>query len=327
MAVASGAAYLALGSDTGGSVRIPAAWCGVPSFKPSYGALSRHGLIPLVNSLDVPGIMARNVQDLETYYSLLSGQDPKDSTSIDYPQKENLSFNKKLRIGVPSEYFCEGMSNEAISSINEVCSLLGDEGMDVVPCSLPHTELAVPCYSVLNPCEVASNMARYDGLQFGLRGEDESGTEALYAQTRSQGFNDVVRGRILTGNYFLLKKQYDKYFLQALKIRRLIMNDFLKCFNELDFLLTPVTLTDAPSYSEYIQADNRTQTAKQDHCTQPVNLAGVPAATLPTSLSSRSLPLSIQIIGPRGSDHQLLQLAKWLEAKINFPKLVIREES
>ena len=271
--------------------------------------------------------MARNVQDLELFYSLLSGRDPYDSTSVDYSSDENLNFSKKLRIGVPSEFFCEGMSDEAISSVSDVCSILEDEGMDIVPCSLPHTDLAVPCYSVLNPCEVSSNMARYDGLEFGLRGEDESGTEALYANSRSLGFNDVVRGRILAGNYFLLKKQYDEYFLQALKIRRLIMNDFLKCWNDVDFLLTPVSLTDAPSFKNYIEEDNRTQTAKQDHCTQSINLAGVPAATIPTSLSSRSLSLSVQFIGPRGSDRTLLQLARWLESKVNFPRLVITEDS
>ena len=168
-------------------------------------------------------------------------------------------------------------------------------------------------------------MSRYDGLEFGLRGKDESGTEAIYADGRSSGFNDVVRGRILAGNYFLLKKHYNDYFLQALKLRRLILSDFLTSWSKVDFILTPVCLTDAPSYSDYILEDNRTQTAKQDHCTQPVNLAGLPALTIPTHLSDRSLPLSVQIIGPYGSDLQILKLSKWLEEKINFPRLTITE--
>ena len=213
------------------------------------------------------------------------------------------------------------MSSEVISCVSEVCDHLDKIDVKIVSVSLPHTDLAVPCYSVLNPCEVASNMARYDGLEFGLRGDDESGTEALYANSRSLGFNDVVRGRILAGNYFLLKKQYSEYFLQALKIRRLILNDFLQVWNNVDLLITPVTLSDAPSYKDFMVEDNRTQTAKQDHCTQPVNLAGLPAATLPVKLSAKKLPLSIQIIGPRGSDAHLLKLARWLEPKLNFPQL------
>ena len=326
VAVAAGAAVVGLGSDTGGSVRIPAAWCGIPSLKPSYGLVSRHGLIPLVNSLDVPGLMARTVQDLDTFFRVLCGRDIMDSTTIEFNcSDEEVNLNK-VKFGVPREYYCEGMTDEVLQSLSEVCDILEKSGSRIVSTSLPHTSLAVPCYSVLNPCEVASNMARYDGLEFGLRGEDESSTDALYSSSRSSGFNEVVRGRILAGNYFLLKKHYDEYFLQGLKIRRLILNDFLHCWNDVDFLVTPVCLSDAPSYSEYIKEDNRTQTAKQDHCTQPVNLAGLPAVTVPVKLSSRSLPLSVQIIGPYGSDLKLLKLAKFLEEQVNFPKMILEEK-
>ena len=324
VAVAAGAAVVSLGSDTGGSVRIPAAWCGIPSLKPSYGLLSRHGLIPLVNSLDVPGLMARSVKDLETFFTVLSGRDVMDSTTLDYRCSDLETSLDKIKFGVPQEYYCEGMTSEVLQSLSEVCVMLEESGSSVVSTSLPNTNLAVPCYSVLNPCEVASNMARYDGLEFGFRGEDESSTDALYASSRSSGFNEVVRGRILAGNYFLLKKHYDEYFLQGLKLRRLVLNDFLRCWNAVDFLVTPVSLSDAPSYSEYIREDNRTQTAKQDHCTLPVNLAGLPAVTVPVKLSSRSLPLSVQIIGPYGSDFKLLKLAKILEAKVKFPTMILR---
>merc|ERR1711874_93932 len=233
----------------------------------------------------------------------------------------------KLRVGIPQEYHCMGMSTEVLSTWSKVADILTSAGAEVVPVSLPHTELAIPCYSVLNPAEVASNMARYDGLQYGLRGSDESSTEAMYADSRSRGFNEVVRGRILAGNYFLLKKHYNDYFLQSLRLRRLIQQDFLSVFNDnVDVLLTPVTLTDAPLYSEFSQEDNRTQTATQDFCTQPVNLAGLPALTLPVELSSRSLPLSVQLIGRYNKDASLLNLGLWLEKQLDFPKLVIVED-
>ena len=258
------------------------------SLKPSYGVLSRHGLIPLVNSLDVPGLMARRVEDLELYLQLLSGRDKKDSTTIEFQSDANES-PRPFKIGIPQEYFCDGITDEVVESVSQACQVLEMGGNTVVPVNLPHTDLAVPCYSVLNPCEVASNMARYDGLQYGLRAEDESSTEALFAATRSGGFNEVVRGRILAGNYFLLKKNYEEFLGKALKVRRLILNDFNAVWaDDVDFLLTPVTLSDAPSYENFVSADNRTQTAKQDHCTQPVNLAGLPAVTVPYKLSKRN---------------------------------------
>jgi aspartyl-tRNA(Asn)/glutamyl-tRNA(Gln) amidotransferase subunit A len=322
VAVASGAATVGLGSDTGGSVRIPAAWCGIPSLKPSYGLLSRHGLIPLVNSLDVPGIMARNIEDIQLYFEVLRGKDENDSTSVVYNCEDDVDIDN-IKLGVPVEYFCEGMTNESIQAVSDTCHLFSEYGISVDSVSLPNTDLAVPCYSVLNPCEVASNMARYDGVEFGLPGSDVSFSEAMAASSRSTGFNDVVRGRILAGNYFLLRRHYEEYFLQALKIRRMIQNDFTNAFKTVDYLITPVTLSDAPSYQDFMQQDNRTQTAKQDHCTQPVNLGGLPAVTIPVSLSSRALPLSVQLIGPYGSDRKLLKIAKWIESKVSFPKLEI----
>ena len=227
---------------------------------------------------------------------------------------------------MPQEYFSHGMTEEIVSAWSQVASLLDSAGAKVVPVSLPHTDLAIPCYSVLNPCEVASNMARYDGIQYGLRGQGGS-TEDMFADGRARGFNDVVRGRILAGNYFLLKRHYEEYYGQALRIRRLVQQDFIKAWEEVDILLTPVPLTPPPLYSEFCSLDNRSQTATQDFCTQPVNLAGVPALTLPVSLSSSSLPLSVQLVAPWREDEQLLRLAGWLEEKLNFPRLVIHHDS
>jgi aspartyl-tRNA(Asn)/glutamyl-tRNA(Gln) amidotransferase subunit A len=163
-------------------------------------------------------------------------------------------------------------------------------------------------------------MARYDGLEYGFRSNEMTSTEALFASVRHHGFNDVVRGRILAGNYFLLRENYDEYFKQALKVRRLITQDFANVFESVDLLLTPVTLTDAPTFKEFSGSDNRTQTAKNDYCTQPANLAGLPAATIPVKLSKRSLPLSLQVIGPHGRDMQVLGFCKWLENRIHFPQ-------
>jgi len=329
--VAAGAVCVALGSDTGGSVRIPAAWSGIVGLKPSYGRLSRHGLIPLVNSLDVPGIMGRCVDDVAIYFDALKGFDAKDSTSlsdddVNYIKQSQQTSGvtkepREMAVGIPQEYFCEDMSDEVVQAWSDVADVLENEGVRVKRVSLPHTKHSITCYQVLNPCEVASNMARYDGIQYGLRTDNSVSTEALFADVRHHGFNEVVRGRILAGNYFLLREHYDEYFLQALRVRRLITQDFERAFEEVDMLLTPTTLTEAPSFKDFTSADNRTQTAKHDYCTQPVNMAGVPALSLPVKLSSNSLPLSVQLIGPYLGDEAVLAMAQFIEKKVDFPRL------
>ena len=328
--LSSGLCHAALGSDTGGSVRIPAAWTGVASIKPSYGRLSRHGLIPLVNSLDCPGLMARSVADLGLLLDCVQGEDRLDSTSLPTQSRPMAALTdqevREVRVGVPQEYLCPGMEEEIVSVWSRVADLLDSAGAKVVPVSLPHTELAIPCYSVLNPCEVASNMARYDGVEYGLRGRGLS-TEDMFADGRARGFNEVVRGRILAGNYFLLKRHYEEYYGQALRLRRMILEDFRKVWEEVDVLVTPVTLSPPPLYSEFSSVDNRTQTATQDYCTQPVNLAGLPAITLPVSLTSSHLPVSVQLVGRWRQDEDLIKLGAWLESKLNFPTLVIDPDS
>ena len=328
VSVAAGIVAASLGSDTGGSCRIPAAWTGVVSLKPTYGRISRHGLIPLVNSLDCPGILTRRVRDCAAVLRVLEGRDPLDSTTIDSPQWEDPSLTNVigLKVGVPQEFFCEGMSTEVTKVWSKIADMLEKGGAEVVPVNLPHTELAIPCYSVLNPCEVASNMARYDGLEFGHRADTITSTEDLYAETRSQGFNEVVRGRILAGNYFLLKQNHEKYYLQALKVRRLILEDYLATWrNGVDLLITPVTLSDAPTFSSFSGSDNRAQTAVQDFCTQPINLAGLPALTLPVGLSKRKLPLAVQLVGPPLKEQLLLGVAAWLEDQLDFPTLLVSD--
>ncbi|XP_048831509.1 glutamyl-tRNA(Gln) amidotransferase subunit A, mitochondrial [Brienomyrus brachyistius] len=326
VAVAAQTSFLALGSDTGGSTRNPGALCGVVALKPTYGLLSRHGLIPLVNSMDVPGILTRSASDAATVLGVLQGLDKKDSTTIPPPATpthlpEEIDI-RKIRVGIPQEYHAPGLSAETLSQWSRVADLFEREGASVETVSLPNTQHSIVCYHVLCTAEVASNMARFDGLEYGHRSSLEESTEALYAATRHEAFNDVVRRRILAGNFFLLKRNYELYFMKAQKVRRLITQDFARVFHGgVDVLLTPTTLTDAAPYREFIQEDNRTRSTQEDVFTQPANMAGLPAVTVPTALSSRGLPIGLQLIGPALQDTRLLALAAWLEKRLCFPRL------
>ncbi|XP_027457755.1 glutamyl-tRNA(Gln) amidotransferase subunit A, mitochondrial isoform X3 [Zalophus californianus] len=320
----------ALGSDTGGSTRNPAAHCGVVGFKPSYGLVSRHGLIPLVNSMDVPGILTRCVDDAAIVLGMLAGHDPKDSTTIQDPVKPftlpTFADVNKLCIGIPKEYLAPELSSEVRSFWSKAANLFESEGAKVIEVSLPHTSYSIVCYHVLCTSEVASNMARFDGLEYGHRCDINVSTEAMYAATRREGFNDVVRGRILSGNFFLLKENYENYFIKAQKVRRLIANDFVNVFNSgVDVLLTPTTLSEAVPYLEFIKEDNRTRSAQDDIFTQAVNMAGLPAVSVPVALSNQGLPIGLQFIGRAFCDQQLLKIAKWFEKQVQFPVIQLQE--
>lgn len=193
--------------------------------------------------------------------------------TVRLPPANKLSI-KDLKIGIPVEYYCEHLTDEVADTWNEIANILEQNGAQIKQVSMPHSEFSIVCYSILNQCEVASNMARYDGIEYGFRAEEDSSTEKLFATSRSKGFNEVVRNRILTGNYFLLTKNYEKYFSQALKVRRLIMNDFDRVWDDVQVLLTPTTLSTAPRYSDFVKKTNRDQCALQDFCTQPANMAG-----------------------------------------------------
>ncbi|XP_051781309.1 glutamyl-tRNA(Gln) amidotransferase subunit A, mitochondrial [Erpetoichthys calabaricus] len=322
-AVAALTCFAALGSDTGGSTRNPAAHCGVVGLKPTYGLVSRHGLIPLVNSMDVPGILTRSVDDAATVLGVLYGHDPKDSTTAEHsfesfslPDEVNV---KNISIGIPKEYHAPGLSAEVLSQWMKAADTFERAGARVVEVSLPHTQHSIVCYHVLCTAEVASNMARFDGLEYGHRSTVDSSTETMYASTRHEGFNDVVRGRILSGNFFLLKQNYDRYFVKAQKVRRLIAEDFIKVFSSgVDVLLTPTTLSDAACYKDFIKEDNRTRSAQEDIFTQSANMAGLPAVSIPVALSARNLPVSLQLIGQRFREEDLLTIAKWFEQQVNF---------
>uniref|UniRef100_A0A3P8U9T4 Glutamyl-tRNA(Gln) amidotransferase subunit A, mitochondrial n=1 Tax=Cynoglossus semilaevis TaxID=244447 RepID=A0A3P8U9T4_CYNSE len=324
-AVASLTSFLALGSDTGGSTRNPGAHCGVVALKPTYGLLSRHGLIPLVNSMDVPGVMARTVADV----AVALGQKP---VGLTFSLLEEFDV-KNLCVGIPKEYHAPGLSAETVAQWSRVADMFEGAGARVKEVSLPHTQYSIVCYHVLCHTEVASNMARFDGLEYGHRSEVNCSTDAMYASTRHQGLNDVVRGRILSGNFFLLKRNYQHYFLKAQKVRRLIADDFRSVFKSgVDVLLTPTTLSDAARYRDFTQEDNRTRSAQEDVFTQPVNMAGTHTHTQTTthkhthrqiaddfrSVFKRGLPIGLQLIGPAVQDVKLLRVAQWAEQMVGF---------
>ncbi|XP_072035694.1 glutamyl-tRNA(Gln) amidotransferase subunit A, mitochondrial-like [Amphiura filiformis] len=331
MAVTTGASLVAFGSDTGGSARNPASYCGIVGLKPTYGVVSRHGLIPLVNSLDVPAVLTKTVDDAATVLGAIGGHDPLDSTTVTdsfdpFTLPDEISV-KDLTIGIPKEYHTPGMSSDVLQAWSKAADLFENAGAKVIPVSLPHTQFSIVCYSVICATEVASNMARYDGIEYGYRDKETSSTEALYAATRWEGFNDVVKGRILAGNYFLLKRNYDHQFQQAMKVRRLIAEDFQKVYDSgVDVLLTPTTLSDAIKYRQFAAIDHRAQSEQQDVLTQPINLAGVPAINVPITLSSHSLPIGLQLIGQNFQDRQLLTVAKWLEQQVQFPRHILEEQ-
>ncbi|XP_016985162.1 glutamyl-tRNA(Gln) amidotransferase subunit A, mitochondrial [Drosophila rhopaloa] len=337
-AVAAGLCYAAIGSDTGGSTRNPASYCGVVGLKPTYGLVSRHGLIPLVNSMDVPGIFARSVSDCVAVLNAVAGPDRLDSTTIrdpftrlKLPEIGQIDLST-VRIGIPKEYHCQGLSAEVLETWSKVADLLECGGACVQQVSLPNTAASIFVYSILNQCEVASNMARYDGIEYGHRAEDERSTEQLYALSRAEGFNEVVKTRILTGNFLLLRKNYEHYFEKALRVRRLIAEDFVKVFeasdkeDHVDILLTPTTLTEAPLYKDFASLTNRDQCAVQDFCTQPANMAGIPAVSIPIRLSQAGLPLSLQLMSNSLNEQLLLTVASWIEGQVGFDSLENRQE-
>lgn len=232
--------------------------------------------------MDVPGIFSRSVNDCVKILNAIAGPDPLDSTTIKYPYSKislksaNDISLENVRIGIPKEYHCDGLQADVLETWTKIADILEDAGAIVKQISLPHTASSIFVYSIINACDVTSNMSRYDGIEYGYRAAECEGTDELYARSREVGFNTVVKNRILSGNYFLLERNYDKYFRKALKVRRLISDDFDNAFAGLrvDVILTPTTLTDAPKYSEFGNVSNRDQCAVQDFCTQPANMAG-----------------------------------------------------
>lgn len=321
-AVAASAGLGALGSDTGGSIRQPASFTGITGIKPTYGRCSRWGMIAFASSLDQAGPMAKTVKDNALMLESIVGHDPKDSTSLKLPIpnfsaacKGNV---KGKKIGIPKEYRPDGMSEEITKLWDNGIEMLKKEGAEIVEISLPHTKYALPTYYIIAPAEASSNLARYDGVRYGLR-VDGSSLDEMYENTRAEGFGAEVKRRILIGTYVLSAGYYDAYYKKAQRVRYLIAEDFRKAFEKVDVILTPTTPTPAFKIGEK-QEDPLTMYLN-DLFTVAASLAGVPAMSLPVGLSKEGLPLSLQLIGGMLQEEKLFDVATALEKAAGFKYL------
>ncbi|MFT8565260.1 MAG: Asp-tRNA(Asn)/Glu-tRNA(Gln) amidotransferase subunit GatA [Acetobacter orientalis] len=318
-AVAAGLALAATGTDTGGSIRQPAAFCGIVGLKPTYGRCSRWGTIAYASSLDQAGPMTRTVADAGLMLEAMAGFDAKDSTCSNRPvpafaQAVGKSI-KGLRVGIPAEYRAPGLSPEISAMWEQGIAWLRDAGCEIVDVSLPHTKYGLATYYIIAPAECSSNLARYDGIRFGER-KDAATLDGIYEATRAAGFGEEVRSRILMGTYVLSAGYYDAYYLKAQKVRTLIKRDFVEAFEKVDVLLTPT----APS-AAFAQGENMADPVQMylnDIFTVPASMAGVPALSVPVGLDSKGLPLGLQIIGRHFDEETVLSVGGALEAAAGF---------
>jgi aspartyl-tRNA(Asn)/glutamyl-tRNA(Gln) amidotransferase subunit A len=315
-----------IGTDTGGSIRQPASFTGTVGLKPTYGLCSRWGIVAFASSLDQAGPMTKTVSDCALMLEAMSGFDPKDSTSIDR-KKENYSKKltkniKNLKIGIPKEYRVDGMPNEIEELWEKGKKLLKEEGAEIIDISLPHTEYALPTYYIVAPAEASSNLARYDGVKYGFRSSKGSNLIEMYENTRSEGFGDEVKRRILIGTYVLSSGYYDAYYIKAQKVRQLIKNDFDNAFAKVDAILTPSTPSSAFEIGE--KKNDPISMYLNDIFTVPINLAGIPAISVPVGHDKNNLPLGLQLIGKALGEQTLLNLALSMESKSNFKQNIIK---
>lgn len=310
-AVAASEAFWSLGSDTGGSIRQPASFCGVVGLKPTYGRVSRYGLVAFASSLDQIGPITKTVYDNAVLLNAISGYDNLDSTSVDLAApdytKACVADVKGLRLGVPSEYYAKGVSPEVGGAVRAAIKRLEELGAIVDECSLPVTEYALATYYIIAPAEASSNLARYDGVRYGLRTERAQTPLDLFQRTREEGFGHEVKQRIMIGTYALSAGYYDAFYLKAQKVRTLIKNDFARVFEKFDALVTPTAPTAAFKIGE--KAGDPLQMKLSDILTIPINMAGLPAISLPCGFSAENLPIGMQIIGPAFSEETLLKVA------------------
>ena len=318
-AVSARLAMGATGTDTGGSIRQPASFCGIVGMKPTYGRCSRWGVVAFASSLDHPGPFARTVEDCAILLGSMAGHDPKDSTSVDVPVPDYAAACarsvKGMRIGVPREYRVDGMQGEIETLWQQGLAWLRDAGAEIVDVSLPHTKYALPAYYIVAPAEASSNLARYDGVRFGLR-ENGEDLRDLYQRTRAAGFGAEVRRRILIGTYVLSAGYYDAYYIRAQKVRALILKDFTEAFAYVDALVAPTAPSAAFAQGENM--DDPVQMYLNDVFTGPADLAGVPAISVPAGLDANGLPLGLQIIGRPFDEETVFAAGAALERAAGF---------
>ncbi len=309
-----------IGTDTGGSIRQPASFTGTVGLKPTYGLCSRWGIVAFASSLDQAGPMTKSVKDCSIMLEAMAGFDKKDSTSIE-KKKENYSKNLKtdikgLKIGIPKEYRVDNMPKEIDELWNKGKSILKDLGADIIDISLPHTKYALPTYYIVAPAEASSNLARYDGVKYGYRSSKGNDLIEMYENTRSEGFGDEVKRRILIGTYVLSSGYYDAYYLKAQKVRQLIKKDFDENFGKVDAILTPSTPSSAFKIGE--KTNDPISMYLNDIFTVPVNLAGLPAISVPAGLDKKGYPLGLQLIGKTLDEQNILNVAYAFEKNCNF---------
>lgn len=319
-AVAADECIAALGTDTGGSIRQPASCCGVVGLKPTYGRVSRYGLIAFASSLDQIGPITKDVEDCAILMNAISGYDPKDSTSVnvrvpDY--KKSLEKDVEgIRIGIPEEYFIEGIDPDVERSVNEAIDFFKKWGAEIHRLSLPHTPYAVAIYYIIATAEASSNLARYDGVKYGFRSKDYRDLMEMYSQTRAKGFGKEVKRRIILGTYVLSAGYYEAYYRKASQVRTLMKRDFDEAFQQVDVIVTPTSPTPAFRIGE--KADNPLQMYLSDIFTIPVNLAGITAISIPCGFSHEGLPIGLQIMGKHFDEETILRVAYTFEQNTDF---------
>jgi aspartyl-tRNA(Asn)/glutamyl-tRNA(Gln) amidotransferase subunit A len=320
-ALASSLTPVTVGTDTGGSIRQPASFTGTVGLKPTYGRCSRWGIVAFASSLDQAGPMTKTVEDCSLLLQAIAGYDPKDSTSVDI-KVDNYNSNltdkvKDLKIGIPKEYRVENMPSEIDELWKKGMDYLKDAGAIIKNISLPHTMYALPAYYIVAPAEASSNLARYDGVKYGHRSKGSNLIE-MYENTRSEGFGDEVKRRILIGTYVLSSGYYDAYYLKAQKVRQLIKNDFDKAFKDVDAILTPSTPSAAFKMGD--KKDDPVSMYLNDVFTVPVNLAGLPAISVPSGYDKNKLPLGLQLIGKPFDEQTILNLSLAIQKRANFKR-------
>jgi aspartyl-tRNA(Asn)/glutamyl-tRNA(Gln) amidotransferase subunit A len=320
-AVAARLVPAATGTDTGGSIRQPASFCGITGIKPTYGRASRYGMIAFASSLDQGGPMARTAEDCALMLSAMCGPDmDRDSTSLDVPAEDfTASLNQSLeglRIGIPKEFFGEGLHADVRAAVDGALRAYEKLGAKLVPISLPRTELSIPVYYIIAPAEASSNLSRFDGVKFGHRAKDYTDLVDMYKKTRAEGFGNEVKRRIMTGAYVLSHGYYDAYYLQAQKIRRMIADDFQNAFKECDVIAGPVAPSVAWKFGE--NAGDPVADYLADIFTLPASLAGLPGMSVPAGFGAQGMPVGLQLIGNYFKEAQLLNAAHRLQQATDF---------
>ena len=318
-ALAANLTPVTIGTDTGGSIRQPASFTGTVGLKPTYGSCSRYGIVAFASSLDQAGPMSKDVKDSSILLEVISSFDKKDSTSIDFKRNNyssELTRNiKGLKIGIPKEYRVDGMPDEIEKLWKKGIEYAKDCGAEIIDISLPHTSYALPTYYIVAPAEASSNLARYDGVKYGLRSSGKNLID-MYEKTRSEGFGEEVKRRVMIGTYVLSSGYYDAYYLKAQKVRQLIKQDFDQAYNKVDAILTPSTPSSAFKIGE--KSNDPVSMYLNDIFTVPVNLAGLPGISIPAGIDKNNYPLGLQIIGKPFDEQTVLNIAYSMEEKINY---------